>query len=111
MTPSSEITQAKVLRTIITIGLVLCLLAIVAGYIYYGMQVAKAPAVDTATNTAVTTEMSPSAAEILEALEAAPTASPESSKATVEALESATETATPEEQKAILDALGYPAGQ
>ena len=111
MSLTPELARAKILRTIITIGLSLCLLAIVAGYIYYGMQVAKNPPVDTVVETSEIPEMTPSAAEIFTALEAAPVTSPENITAVVEALTRSESAASAEERESILDALGYPASQ
>jgi hypothetical protein len=105
-TVTVTVKETKMLRTIITIGLALCLAAIVAGYIYYGMQMAKAPAVIDSSDT-VTTELSPSAAEILTALEAATPDPSTDTSAIVEALENEVP-ANSENRTEVLRALGYP---
>lgn len=94
--------EAKHLRTIITAGLVLLLLAILAVYIYYGMRLATKtpdgqplPEVESQT---------PVQAEIIKALEAAPVATEAETEAVVSALEAATSTGETD-RDAILDAL------
>jgi Na+-transporting methylmalonyl-CoA/oxaloacetate decarboxylase gamma subunit len=95
--------EAKHLRTIITVGLVLLLVAILAAYIYYGMSLATKSA-GTPEVPVAEVQMSPDAAEILKALEAAPAASPEDTEAVVKALETAP-SASDAERQAILEAL------
>lgn len=95
--------EAKHLRTIITVGLVLLLIGILAAYIYYGMRLASESVV--APETPITeAAASPDQAEILKALESAPIASNEDTEAVVNALESAP-TASEADRNAILDAL------
>jgi cell division protein YceG involved in septum cleavage len=83
-----EAKEAKHLRTIISAGLILVLLGIVATYIYYGMQfarevapsdIAEVPPVE------ATTDME----AIMKALENAPVATPEDFAAIEAALENA----------------------
>ncbi len=95
--------EAKHLRAIITVGLVLLLVAILAAYIYYGMRLASKSA-DIAEMPVAETLVSPDQAEILKALESAPIASNEDTEAVVNALESAP-TASEADRNAILDAL------
>lgn len=95
--------EARNLRLIIVVGLVLVLLAIVTAYIYYGMQFAK--------HTTAPTPEEPVLSEsdrIMQALESAPVASPEDFAAVNAALEGAevTTTANPAD---ILKAMGEPA--
>ena len=94
--------EAKHLRTIITIGLCLCLLAILAAYIYFGMKLASAP--DVPIEPVVEEPLPPDQAEILQALEAAPIVSNENTEAVVKALEAASSTSETDRQ-AILEAL------
>jgi hypothetical protein len=95
--------EAKHLRTIITAGLVLLLVAILAAYIYYGMRLATKSA-GTPEAPVAEAPMSADQAQILKALEAAPIASPEETEAIVNALEAAPDTSETDRQ-AILDAL------
>ncbi len=95
--------EAKHLRTIITLGLVLVLVAILAAYIYYGMSLATKSASNPEMPVAEA-PVSPDQAEILKALEAAPVASPEDTEAVVKALEAAPDTSEADRQ-AILEAL------
>lgn len=94
--------EAKHLRTIITAGLVLLLLAILAVYIYYGMRLATKT-----TNIEPLPEVvppTPGQVEIINALENAPIASEIETEAVVKALEAATSTGETD-RTAILDAL------
>ncbi len=93
----------KHLRTIITIGLVLLLMAILAAYIYYGMRLATKSG-DTPETPVAEAPMAPDAAEIFKALEAAPLASPSDTEAVVNALEAAP-SANESDRQAILEAL------
>ncbi len=95
--------EAKHLRTIITVGLVMFLFAILGAYIYYGMRLA-ADQNEAMVEPVAQEPMSPDQAEILKALEAAPIASPEDTEAVVQALEAAP-AASASDREAILKAL------
>ena len=97
--------DARNIRIIITTGLLLVLGAIVAAYIYYGMQFAQHDepmpvAEETMTPT-------PDAEAIMAALESAPVASEEDANAVFEALEAADATPTADSAQ-VLEALDYP---
>lgn len=95
--------DAKHLRMIITIGLVLVLVGILAAYIYYGMRLAS-QSTNSENLPVQEAPVAPNQAEILKALEAAPAASPEETEAMLEALDAAPSTPSVDRQ-AILDAL------
>lgn len=94
--------EARNLRLIIVVGLILVLLAILATYIYYGMQLAKQPA-EVTPEEPVFSETD----RIIKALETAPLATPEQFEAVAEALESAP-VQQPTNMDAMLEALGEP---
>jgi hypothetical protein len=98
-----EAKEAKHLRTIISAGLVLVLVGIVATYIYYGMQFAREAAPPDVAEVAPV-ETAPDMEAIMKALENAPVATPEEFAAIEAALENAP-VATPEEFAAIEAAL------
>jgi predicted ABC-type exoprotein transport system permease subunit len=83
-----EAKEAKYLRTIISVGLVLVLVGIVATYIYYGMQFAR-EAVPSNVAEVPVVETTSTMEAIEAALENAPVASPEEFAAIEAALENA----------------------
>jgi hypothetical protein len=95
--------QTKHLRGIITVGLLLVLVAIVAGYIYYGIQLASQEDVPLA-ETVPTSGGDERRQAILDALVNAPTATPEERAEVLKALESAP-VVDPERRSAVLEAL------
>ncbi len=95
--------EAKYLRTIITVGLVLMLVGILSAYIYYGMRLA-AKSTSTPEMPVAEAPMNADQAEILKALEAAPVATTEDTEAVVKALEAAP-SASESDRTAILEAL------
>lgn len=95
--------EAKHLRIIITTGLLLVLVAILAAYIYYGMRLAQQAPADQTVETE-TESVSPDQAEILKALEAAPVATEAEAEAVLNALEDAP-SAENSDRTAILEAL------
>ncbi len=102
-----EAKEARHLRTIISVGLVLVLGAIVAAYIYFGMQLARETAPSDVLVETAPEETTPTIDAIEAALENAPLATPEEVQAIEAALEG-TELASPEDVAAIQAALGQP---
>lgn len=102
-----EVKEARHLRTIISIGLVLVLGGIVAAYIYFGMQLARETVPSDVIVETPLEETSPTVDAIEAALKNAPLATPEEVQA-IEAALDGTELASPEEVEAIQAALGQP---
>jgi hypothetical protein len=101
-----ETKEARHLRTIISIGLVLVLAGIVAAYIYFGMQFAKVAAPVDVPVEDINTDLS--GLEAIEAaLQNAPVATPEEMAEIEAALENAPVAETAD-LEAIQQALGQP---
>ncbi len=98
--------EAKNLRHIIVMGLGLVFFAIIAAYIYFGMQLARQPVEDMVTES-TPPSTAPTQQDILEALEKAPVASPEMAKSVEDALNDA-EVAPSADPAEVLRALDYP---
>jgi hypothetical protein len=107
MSHNQHARQAKYLRVIITIGLGTILLGLVAAYIYYGMQLAKAPTADIVPVETTQVSEDERTRAILEALENAPTEPSANREEVLNALENApTEPSANREE--MLRALNYP---